>query len=61
MTKFKSLANLGEVYAQPISTIARGVTERIRQVHALVSPRSPIGFSSVGNTNHCHNKPVIFD
>ena len=36
VTKFKSLANLGEVYAQPTSTFARAVTDRIRQVHALV-------------------------
>ena len=37
MTILRSTANLKEVYAQPIKTFARAVTDRSRQVHALVS------------------------
>jgi len=36
VTNSRSLANLDEVYARSTGTLARAVTERSRQVHALV-------------------------
>jgi len=36
VTNSRSLANLDEVYARSTGTLARAVTDRSRQVHALV-------------------------